>query len=130
MKYFCRLVNCTHLHGKLALICTIYNRTLQRELRLAMMKQETHRTARVEARITPDVLALVRRAAELQGRSVSDFMVTAAQDAANRTIEETNIIRLSAEDQLRFYELLLNPPSSSPAMLKAFDRRRELLGIE
>lgn len=94
------------------------------------MTQETYRTARVEARISPDALALVRRAAELQGRSVSDFMVTAAQDAANKTIEETNIIRLSAEDQLRFYELLLNPPSPSPAMLKAFERRRELLGIE
>ncbi len=94
------------------------------------MTQENHRTARVEARITPDVLALVRRAAELQGRSVSDFIVTAAQEAANKTIEESNIIRLSAEDQLRFYELLHNPPPPSPAMLKAFARRRELLGTE
>jgi uncharacterized protein (DUF1778 family) len=95
-----------------------------------MMTQETQRTARVEARISPDVLALVRRAAELQGRSVSDFMVMAAQDAANRTIEETSIIRLSAEDQLRFHEFLLNPPPPSPAMLKAFERHRELLGTQ
>lgn len=95
-----------------------------------MMTQETHRTARVEARLSPDALALVRRAAELQGRSVSDFIVTAAQDAANRTIEETNIIRLSAEDQLRFYDLLQNPPAPSPAMLRAFERHRELLGTE
>jgi uncharacterized protein (DUF1778 family) len=95
-----------------------------------MMKQEVHRTARIEARITPDALALVRRAAELQGCSLSDFLVTAAQNAAYKTIEETNIIRLSAEDQIRFVELLLNPLAPSPAILKAFERNRELFGAE
>ena len=32
----------------------------------------------MEARITPDALAIVKRAAELQGRSVSDFVVAGA----------------------------------------------------
>ncbi len=95
-----------------------------------MMAQETHRTARIEARISPETLALVRRAAELQGCSLSDFLVTAAQNAAYKTIEETNIIRLSAEEQIRFVELLLNPPSPSPAILRTFERNRELFGIE
>jgi uncharacterized protein (DUF1778 family) len=95
-----------------------------------MMTQEVHRTARIEARITPDTLALVRRAAELQGCSLSDFLVTAAQNAAYKTIEETNIIRLSAEDQIRFVELLLNPPAPSPAILRAFEHNRELFGTE
>lgn len=94
------------------------------------MIQETYRTARIEARITPDALALVRRAAELQGCSLSDFLVTAAKNAAYKTIEETNIIRLSAEDQIRFVELLLNPPDPSPTVLRAFERNRELFGIE
>ncbi|MBI5013432.1 MAG: DUF1778 domain-containing protein, partial [Methylocystis sp.] len=48
------------------------------------MPQETARTARIEARLAPDVLALVKRAAEIQGRSVSDFVVSAAQEAAHR----------------------------------------------
>ena len=47
-----------------------------------MMPQDQTRTARVEARIAPDALAIVKRAAEIQGRSVSDFMVAAAQDVA------------------------------------------------
>jgi uncharacterized protein (DUF1778 family) len=63
-----------------------------------MTPVEPNRTARLEARITPDALAIVRRAAELQGRSVSDFVVAAAQEAASRTIEETQLIRLSIED--------------------------------
>jgi uncharacterized protein (DUF1778 family) len=64
-----------------------------------MASTQTTRTARVEARIAPDALAVVRRAAELQGRSVSDFLVAAAPEDARRTIEEAQIVRLSVEDQ-------------------------------
>jgi len=84
-----------------------------------MMPTEPGRTARIEARIAPDALAVVKRAAELQGRSVSDFVVAAAQEAAHKAIEETHNIRLSMEDQRRFVELLLNPPKLSPAMKRA-----------
>jgi len=84
-----------------------------------MMPTEHRRSARIEARIAPDALAVVKRAAELQGRSVSDFIVAAAQEAAHRTIEETNIIRLSIEDQQRFVDLLLNPPPLSSALERA-----------
>jgi uncharacterized protein (DUF1778 family) len=84
-----------------------------------MMPREHGRTSRIEARIAPDALAIVKRAAEIQGRSVSDFVVAAAQEAAHRTIEETHLIRLSVEDQQRFVELLLNPPKPSPALLRA-----------
>jgi len=95
------------------------------------MPSETSRTARLEARIAPDTLAMVKRAAELQGRSISDFVVAAAQEAAQRTIEETHIIRLSVEDQRRFVDLLLNPPPLSPALERARDAHKRLaLGIE
>jgi uncharacterized protein (DUF1778 family) len=84
-----------------------------------MMPAEQGRSARIEARIAPAALAVVKRAAELQGRSVSDFVVAAAQEAAHRTIEEIQIIRLSVEDQERFVDLLLNPPALSPALKRA-----------
>jgi len=77
------------------------------------------RSARIEARIGPDALAVVKRAAAMQGRSVSDFVVAAAQEAAQKTIEEAHIIRLSIEDQQRFVDLLLNPPPLSPALRRA-----------
>lgn len=92
-----------------------------------MMLSEPNRTARLEARITPDALAVVRRAAELQGRSVSDFVVAAAQEAANRTIEETQIIRLSVEDQRAFADAILNPPPPSPALIRAAEAHRRLI---
>lgn len=92
-----------------------------------MTAQETIRTARVEARIAPDALAVVRRAAELQGRSVSDFLVAAALKDAQRTIEDAQIIRLSVDDQQRFADILLNPPPLAPAMRRALAARKRLI---
>ena len=84
-----------------------------------MMPEQPPRSARLEARIAPDALAAVKRAAEIQGRSVSDFVVSAVQEAAHRTIEETEIIRLSVEDQRAFAEALLHPAPLAPAMERA-----------
>jgi uncharacterized protein (DUF1778 family) len=50
----------------------------------------------LETRITK-ALAVVRRAAKIQGRSVSDFVVSAAQDAAQKTVAEVEVIWLSRE---------------------------------
>jgi uncharacterized protein (DUF1778 family) len=88
---------------------------------------EPTRTSRVEARIAPDALAVVRRAAELQGRSLSDFMVAAAVKDAHRTIEEAQIVRLSVADQQRFAQALLNPPPLAPAMKRALKAHQRLI---
>ncbi|WP_295582847.1 DUF1778 domain-containing protein [uncultured Lamprocystis sp.] len=90
----------------------------------------SNRTARLEARIAPEALLLVKRAAEIQGRSVSDFVVAAAQEAAHRAIEETSIIRLSADDQRRFVDALLSPPTPTPALLRAQETHARLFGSE
>jgi len=92
-----------------------------------MMPQEPTRTARLEARIAPDALAVVRRAAEIQGRSISEFVVSAAQEAATRTIEETEIIRLSVAGQRAFAEAIINPPAPSKGLKRAFANHRRLI---
>lgn len=73
------------------------------------------------------MLSVVKRAAEIQGRSVSDFVVSAAQEAAQRTVEETAIIRLSIEDQLALAEAILNPPEPNEALRKAADAYKRLV---
>ncbi|MEI7556789.1 DUF1778 domain-containing protein [Candidatus Chlorohelix sp.] len=83
------------------------------------IKPHATKTMRIEARIAAEALAVVRRAAEFQGRSISDFMVTAELEAAYKTIEEEHLIRLSMNDSLRFVEQLLNPPELSAAMERA-----------
>jgi uncharacterized protein (DUF1778 family) len=84
--------------------------------------------ARLEARLPASVYALLKRAAELKGRSITDFVVDAAQDAAQRVIEEDGIIRLSAEDQARFAQALLNPPAPNAALKRAM--RRHVKNVE
>ncbi|MCL2589410.1 MAG: DUF1778 domain-containing protein [Betaproteobacteria bacterium] len=84
-------------------------------------------TARLEARISIDLHAMLKRAAELQGRTMTDFVVGAVQEAAQRAIEQAGVIRLSLADQECFAQALLSPPQPSPALERAFARRSKLL---
>jgi len=81
-------------------------------------------TARLEARISPELHAMLKRAAEIQGRSVTDYITEVLLTAAQRTIEHSAIIRLSLEDQHRFAEALLAPPEPVPALERALERAR------
>jgi uncharacterized protein (DUF1778 family) len=94
------------------------------------MKTDTATTARLEARLPNRVLSRLKRAAEIQGRTLTDFVVAAADEAACRAIEKTEIIRLSMEDQRWVAKALLNPPKPNAALKRAFKRRRQLLGAE
>jgi uncharacterized protein (DUF1778 family) len=89
---------------------------------------QTSRTTRLEARISPQGLAVVKRAAELQGRSLSDFVVLAAEESARKTIEDMHAIQLSMDDQQRFAAILLDPPELSPALLRAREAHAALIG--
>lgn len=91
------------------------------------MPQPSTRTTRLEARISPEALAIVRRAAEMQGRSLSDFVVSAAQEAAQRAIEDTQVLRLAVEDQRLLAEAILNPPEPNDALRRAAAAHRRLV---
>lgn len=87
-------------------------------------------TARLEARISTDLHSLLKRAAEIQGRTMTDFVVASVQDAAQRAIEQAEVIRLSLADQQCFAQALLSPPQPAPALERAFARRNKLLRAE
>ena len=92
--------------------------------RLPLRRKPVSRTRaeRLETRISREQKALLQRAAELQGRTLTDFVVTNLQQAAVRAIEEAQIIRLSPEDSRAFAEALLNPHSPSPKLRSAARR--------
>lgn len=112
--------------------------SLQKSQRISKIRQSavhiantmTTATARLEARISTDLHALLKRAAELQGRTMTDFVVTAVQDAAQRAIEQAEVVRLSLADQQCFAQALLNPPEPTPALKRALVRRETLLRAE
>jgi uncharacterized protein (DUF1778 family) len=92
------------------------------------MKRTASPTARLEARLPHDVMVRLKRAAEIRGRSLTDFVVSAADEAACRALEENEIIRLSIEGQRQIAAAILNPPAAKPALKKAAKRYRELFG--
>lgn len=87
-------------------------------------------TARLEARISAELHAMLKRVAEIQGRTMTDFVVSAVQDAAKRAIEQAEVVRLSLADQACFAQALLSPPQPVPALERAFARRRKLVSAE
>jgi uncharacterized protein (DUF1778 family) len=91
------------------------------------MPRNITRSTRLEARLSPQALAVVKRAAEIEGRSVSDFVVTAARQAAQRTIAETQIIRLSLAQQQELADALASPAKPASALRRARTAHRRLI---
>jgi uncharacterized protein (DUF1778 family) len=77
------------------------------------------KTERIEARVAPEIRELITDAAELEGCSVSEFLVASAKDRAERTLQRIRLLRLTEESQIRFAELMLNPPPPNEAMNEA-----------
>jgi len=89
--------------------------------------QSQERSERLEARITQAQKSLFKKAAELQGRTISDFIVQAASEAAIRAIQEHQVITLAAREQAVLIEALLNPPAPGSHLRSAARRYRKIM---
>lgn len=85
---------------------------------------------RFNARISDEQRELIERAATLTGQSVSQFIVSTAQRAAEQTIREHDVVTLTTRDASAVMRALLHPEPANDALRRAFDRRRELIGEE
>ena len=72
--------------------------------------------------MSPEQKALIERAARLQGRSLTDFLIASAQQEAERVIHEHEVMVLSPRDSVSFVQALLNPPPPNEALRAAFRR--------
>lgn len=86
------------------------------------------KVARLETRISSELMDVLRRAAELQDRTLTDFVVGAAQEAARKVIAEAGVVQLSLSDQRQFAAALISPRKPNAALKRAFARRRKLIG--
>ena len=85
------------------------------------------KTARLDARISNRLHVLVKRAAEIQGTTMTDFVVHALEAAATETIEHSNQVLLAVQDQEAFARALISPPKPNAALKRAFTKADELL---
>ena len=87
-------------------------------------------TARLQVRISTELHAQLKRAAEWQGRTMTDFVVAAVEQAAQQAIQQSSVIQLSVRDQELFAQALLEPARPTPALKRAFKRQRDLVRAE
>ena len=80
------------------------------------------KTRRLDLRLTEEQDALIRRAAEQDARSISDFVLSAATLEAQRRLADQRFFMLNEEDHARFEEILQAPPTNDPKLRKLFDR--------
>ena len=83
---------------------------------------------RLEARVSAEQKALFERAAALSGQSLTAFVVSSLQSAAEETIRSREVTKLSREDSILFIETLLNPPEPNEALREAAREYRAFFG--
>jgi uncharacterized protein (DUF1778 family) len=99
---------------------------------LFMTRTETatsDRGARLEARISHTQKALFQRAADLSGRTLSEFVVATVQEVAAKTVHDHEAIRLSQAEQTAFVMALLDPPAPSAKLRQAYQAYKQELGL-
>ncbi len=83
---------------------------------------------RLEARIRPEEKRALERAAELSGRKLTDFVVSAACEAARETIQRhEGVVLTDARDREAFVTAMLAPPAPNARLRAAAARYRRAI---
>lgn len=83
---------------------------------------------RFNARLTEEQKHLFEQAAALYGQSVSQFVMSSAQRAAEQTIREHSVITLSARDSRAVMDALLHPEPAGSTLRRAAERYKTIMG--
>ena len=88
----------------------------------------SYKVERLEARVSKREKDLFTKAAAIQGRSLTEFVVSSLHDTAVRVIESHNVIKLKERDSEVFVNALLNPPEPNKNLKAAAKRYFKLVG--
>ena len=87
--------------------------------------KHTRETERLEARISTDKKNILKNAADLSGRTLTDFVINSAYEAAIRVIQEYQQLHLSVKDREVFVRALLDAPNPSSKLLTAVKKYKK-----
>lgn len=89
----------------------------------------TNTTARFDVRLAAEQKKLFEQAQLLAHyRSLTEFILDAAQQYAHQIIEKHNSILASERDKQVFFDALMNPPKPNAALKKAAARYKQKAG--
>ena len=97
------------------------------------LKTSKHKAAkakpyRFDARLSEEQKILIQRAADLEGRTVTDFVLHSAEAAAERTIEERAMLILSARETEAFVDAIFHPAEPGPVLRAAVQQYKNATG--
>ena len=81
------------------------------------------RSARLGLRATPDQEVVLRRAAEVSNKSMTEFILDSAVLAAQQTLLDQRLFFVSGEHAQAFLDLLDRPARDNPGLSDLFSRR-------
>lgn len=90
------------------------------------MNRNAQASNRLEARVSGEQKTLFQRAAALKGVTFTDFIIDSLQQAAIRTVEQHDVLKLNVEAKAAFFDALMNPPVPNKALQLAADRYRQM----
>jgi uncharacterized protein (DUF1778 family) len=67
-------------------------------------------TERLEARVPLPIKSLIDRAAALEGRSITDYVIATLERHAEKVVHEHEILQLSTADSHAFARAMISPP--------------------
>jgi uncharacterized protein (DUF1778 family) len=88
-------------------------------------KTRRAKTYRFDARINETQKLLIQRAADLEGRTMTDFVLDSAKAAAERAIEKHDMLILTARETEAFADAILNAADPGPVLRRAARDYRE-----
>lgn len=81
-------------------------------------------TERLEVRMPAPIKALVVRAAALEGRTLTDFVIATLQKNAAEVVQEHEVLRLSVENSEAFAAAMLGAPEPKRNLRQALARHQ------
>jgi uncharacterized protein (DUF1778 family)/GNAT superfamily N-acetyltransferase len=100
----------------------------QATLRSRKRKAPTAKAYRFDARLNEEQKVLIQKAADLEGRTMTDFVLHSAETAAERTIEERAMLILSARETEAFVDAILRPAEPGPVLRAAARHYKNTIG--
>ena len=86
------------------------------------------RNSRLSTRLTPEQKELFEHAAAVSGQTLTQFVLSAARQAAELTIQQHEIITLSLRDAQMVMDALAHPKPANAALRQAAQFHGEAVG--
>jgi uncharacterized protein (DUF1778 family) len=77
----------------------------------------------INVRASSEVRDLIDRAASVQGKTRTDFMLEASSDKAKQVLLDQTIFNLNEEQFCKFQEIMKTPIRENPALMKLLNSK-------